>query len=60
MLSISTITNAQIKIHTGGNVSLGSTTAPPSGFKLQLIFCSPQKLHLLLESKTAKKVMKKK
>lgn len=31
------ITNAQVKIHTVGNVSLGSTTAPPSGFKLQLI-----------------------
>ena len=37
ILLISTITNAQIKIHTGGNVSLGSTTAPPSGFKFQLI-----------------------
>jgi Chaperone of endosialidase/Secretion system C-terminal sorting domain len=29
---------SQIKVYTGGNVSIGSTsTAPPSGFKLQLV-----------------------
>lgn len=27
----------QIKVFNGGNISLGSTTAPPSGFKLQVL-----------------------
>ena len=34
---ITVCVNAQIKVFTGGNVSIGSSIAPPNGFKLQLI-----------------------
>ncbi len=37
LISISLLLNAQLKIHTGGNISLGSTVSPLSGFKIQVV-----------------------
>jgi hypothetical protein len=36
-LLVSLYSKAQVKIYNGGNVSIGSSSAPPSGFKMQLI-----------------------
>lgn len=37
LTSISLLLNAQLKIQTGGNISLGSTVSPLSGFKFQVV-----------------------